>query len=54
MGPKDSEKMRLELESFLNNCIKRRERAWPVRQGPRAKQEPGKKDDTGAFVIKQS
>ena len=47
---KESEKMRLELESFLNSSLKRSEDARPVRHVNLLKPEAQKKADTGVLV----
>lgn len=50
MESKDSEKMRLELESFLNSGLTQTDCAWPVKHLELLKQETHKKDDTGVFA----
>ena len=50
MESRDSEKMRLELESFLNSGLTQTDCAWPVKHLDLLKRETQKKDDTGVFA----
>ena len=50
MESKDSEKMRLELESFLNSSLSQKDFAWPVKHLNPVKLDTQKNDDTGVFV----
>ena len=50
MESRESEKMRLELESFLNTSLTQTECAWPVKHLEVLKQKSPQKDDTGVFV----
>ena len=51
MESKDSEKMRIELESFLNSSLSQTDCAWPVKHLDPLKLDIQKKDDTGVFVL---
>ena len=53
MDPKDSEKMRLELESFLNTCLRQKERAWPLKHLDLLKREGQTRKDSGVFTRDQ-
>jgi hypothetical protein len=51
MESKGSEKMRQELESFLNSGLKQTDDAWPVyKHLDLLKLETQKKENTGVFV----
>ena len=50
MESRDSEKMRQELESFLNSSLKQPEDAWPVKHLGLLKWETPKDGDKGVFV----
>lgn len=49
MESRESEKMRLELESFLNTGLTQTECAWPIKHLEVLKQKSQQKDDTGVF-----
>ncbi len=50
MKPRDSEKMRHELESFLNSSLKQPDDAWPVKHPALLKWETRKEADRGVLV----
>jgi hypothetical protein len=50
MESKESEKMRQELESFLNSSLKQPEDAWPVKHLDLLKLETQNKKDQDVFV----
>ncbi|NQV31044.1 MAG: hypothetical protein HQ515_00030 [Phycisphaeraceae bacterium] len=50
MESRESEKMRLELESFLNNSLKQTEEAWPVKHVDLLNLEAQTKNDKAVFV----
>ena len=50
MESRESEKMRLELESFLNTSLTQTKCAWPVKHLEVLKQKSQQKDDTGVLV----
>lgn len=54
MESKDSEKMRQELESFLNDSLSLTECAWPVKHLSPLTSDTQKKDDTGVFAANSS
>lgn len=54
MESKESEKMRLELESFLNSSLKQTEDAWPVKHVDLQKLEAQEKNGTGVFAVDAS
>lgn len=53
MDSKESEKMRLELELFLNNCLEQKGGTWPLKRLNLQKQEVQTPKKTGVFAREQ-
>ncbi len=50
MDSRDSEKMRLELESFLNSSLKPADPIWPVKNLNLLEKKAQTQEDTGVLV----